>query len=90
MFVKNYPKSSKLEESAYLSAHSHFLASPVYSLDQKDTQEAITALQNFLYKYPESDKVMRGGMLLGCHHGITSEMMSHMHESIDLFLKENA
>lgn len=40
--------------------------------------------------YPESDKVMRGGMLLGCHHGITSEMMNHMHESIDLFLKENA
>ena len=56
-FVKNYPKSSKLEESAYLSAHSHFLASPVYSLDQKDTKEAITALQNFLYKYPNSDKV---------------------------------
>lgn len=56
-FVKNYPKSSKLEESAYLSAHSYFLASPVFSLDQKDTQEAITALQNFLYKYPESDKV---------------------------------
>ena len=55
-FVKNYPKSSKLEESAYLSAHSYFLASPVFSLDQKDTQEAITALQNFLYKYPESDK----------------------------------
>lgn len=40
--------------------------------------------------YPESDKVMRGGMLLGCHHGVTSEMMNHMHESIDLFLKENA
>lgn len=40
--------------------------------------------------YPESDKVMRGGMLLGCHHGITPEMMNHMHESIDLFLKENA
>jgi len=56
-FVKNYPKSSKIEESAYLSAHSHFLASPVFSLDQKDTQEAITALQNFLYKYPESEKV---------------------------------
>jgi outer membrane protein assembly factor BamD len=56
-FVKNYPKSSKLEESAYLSAHSHFLASPVFSLDQKDTKEAITALQNFLYKYPNSEKV---------------------------------
>lgn len=57
-FVKNYPKSSKLEESAYLSAHSYFLASPIFSLDQKDTKEAITALQNFLYKYPESDKVV--------------------------------
>ncbi len=56
-FVKNYPKSSKLEESAYLSAHSYFLDSPVFSLDQKATQEAITALQSFLYKYPESDKV---------------------------------
>lgn len=40
--------------------------------------------------YPESDKVMRGGMLLGCHHGITPEMMGHMHDSIDLFIKENA
>jgi outer membrane protein assembly factor BamD len=56
-FVKNYPKSSKLEESAYLSAHSHFLASPIYSLDQKDTKEAITALQNFIYKYPNSEKI---------------------------------
>jgi len=54
-FVKNYPKSSKLEEAAYLSAHSYYLASPIYSLDQKDTKEAITALQNFLYKYPESE-----------------------------------
>lgn len=54
-FVKSYPKSSKLEEAAYLSAHSYYLASPVYSLDQKDTHEAINALQNFLYKFPESE-----------------------------------
>lgn len=56
-FVKNYPKSSKTEEAAYLSAYSYYLASPLYSLDQKDTKEAITALQNFIYKFPESDKV---------------------------------
>src|SRR5210317_2222731 len=56
-FVKNYPKSSKVEEAAYLSAHSHYLASPVYSLDQKDTEEAIAALQNFIFTYGESDKV---------------------------------
>ena len=56
-FVKNYPKSSKVEEAAYLSAYSYYLASPVHSLDQKDTEEAITALQNFIFTYGESDKV---------------------------------
>jgi outer membrane protein assembly factor BamD len=56
-FVKNYPKSSKLEESAYLSAYSYYLSSPIFSLDQEDTMEAITALQNFIFKYPNSDKV---------------------------------
>ena len=56
-FVKSYPKSSKVEEAAYLSAYSYYLASPVYSLDQKDTKEAITALQTFIYKFPNSDKV---------------------------------
>ena len=56
-FVKNYPKSSKLEEGAYLSAHSYYLASPIFSLDQKDTHEAITALQNFIYKYPNSSNI---------------------------------
>lgn len=53
-FVKNYPKSSKVEEAAYLSAHSYYLASPIFSLDQKDTYEAITAMQNFIFKYPNS------------------------------------
>jgi outer membrane protein assembly factor BamD len=57
-FVKNYPSSSKAEESAYLAAHSYFLSSPIYSLDQKDTYEALNALQNFIFKYPESDKVV--------------------------------
>jgi outer membrane protein assembly factor BamD len=56
-FVKNYPKSSKVEEAAYLSAHSYYLASPVHSLDQKDTEEAIAALQNFIFTFGESDKV---------------------------------
>jgi len=56
-FVKNYPKSSKIEEAAYLSAHSYYLSSPLFSLDQKDTNEAITALQNFIFKYPNSEYI---------------------------------
>lgn len=38
--------------------------------------------------YPESDKVMRGGMLLGCHHGLTPEMMEHMKACILEFLAQ--
>lgn len=56
-FVKNYPKSSKIEDSAYLSAQSYYLSSPAFSLDQKDTYEAITAMQNFIYKYPNSPNI---------------------------------
>ena len=36
-FVKNYPKSSKVEEGAYLSAHSYYKASPVFSLDDSSS-----------------------------------------------------
>jgi outer membrane protein assembly factor BamD len=63
-FVKNYPKSSKVEESSFLSAQSYYLASPIFSLDQKDTYEAITAMQNFIYKYPESPKIEEANILV--------------------------
>ncbi|MEO8965532.1 MAG: aminotransferase class I/II-fold pyridoxal phosphate-dependent enzyme, partial [Gammaproteobacteria bacterium] len=29
--------------------------------------------------YPHADQVMRGGILLGCHHGLSEEMMAHIH-----------
>jgi CDP-6-deoxy-D-xylo-4-hexulose-3-dehydrase len=37
--------------------------------------------------YPESDKVMRGGMLLACHHGLNDAMISHTMESVTEFMK---
>lgn len=35
--------------------------------------------------YGHADQVMRGGILLGCHHGLTQEMVAHIHESFKLF-----
>lgn len=35
---------------------------------------------------PNADQVMRGGMLLGCHHGLTQEMIDHIHESFSVFV----
>ena len=38
--------------------------------------------------YPEADRVMRGGMLLACHHGLTTEMKDHMKAQITAFLDQ--
>jgi CDP-6-deoxy-D-xylo-4-hexulose-3-dehydrase len=37
--------------------------------------------------YPEADKVMRGGMLLACHHGLNDAQISHIMESVTEFMK---
>ena len=37
--------------------------------------------------YPEADKVMRNGILIACHHGLTRSMILHIHRSIDQFIK---
>jgi CDP-4-dehydro-6-deoxyglucose reductase, E1 len=37
--------------------------------------------------YPHADLVMRGGMLIGCHHGLTHEMMDHLHGSFEAFMQ---
>lgn len=38
--------------------------------------------------YAESDRVMRGGMLLACHHGLTRPMLDHVKEQVTDFLKK--
>ena len=35
-----------------------------------------------------ADRVMIGGILLALHHGLTGEMMDHIHTSISLFLEQ--
>lgn len=37
--------------------------------------------------YPEADKVMRGGMLLACHHGLNDAQIAHIMESVTEFIK---
>lgn len=38
--------------------------------------------------YPETDRVMRGGMLVACHHGLREDQVNHLKESFTAFLKE--
>jgi CDP-6-deoxy-D-xylo-4-hexulose-3-dehydrase len=37
--------------------------------------------------YPVADDVMRGGILLACHHGLKAEQLDYMHESFREFAK---
>ncbi len=38
--------------------------------------------------YPNADRVMKGGMLIGCHHGLEQNMINHMHNSIEQFIRQ--
>ena len=54
-FLKSYPKSDKAAEASFLGAKSYYMLSPVYSLDQTDTDKALGKLQLFINTYPESE-----------------------------------
>jgi len=56
-FIGNYPTSSKVEEASYLLAHSYYLSSPKASRDQANTHKALTELQNFIDKFPQSERI---------------------------------
>lgn len=38
--------------------------------------------------YSHTDQVMRGGMLMACHHGLNDEMMQHIHTSFKAFVEQ--
>lgn len=63
-FVSSYPKSEKVEEAAFLGAKSYSMLSPVYSLDQGDTNKAISKLQNFIDVYPNSANFAEANTIL--------------------------
>jgi len=54
-YAANYPKSEKREEANFLSAECYYKLSPRYSLDQIDTQKALSKLQKFIDTYPNSE-----------------------------------
>lgn len=54
-FVASYPKSDKREEAAFLGAECYYRLSPRYSLDQVDTDKALSKLQKFIDTYPDSE-----------------------------------
>ena len=53
-FASSYPKSPNAEEASFLGAECYSKVSPLYSLDQVDTDKALSKIQIFANKYPNS------------------------------------
>ena len=62
-FLKSYPKSDKAVTAAFLGAKSYFLLSPKYSLDQAETDKALSKLQQFINTYPDSEYLVEANAM---------------------------
>lgn len=56
-FVQTFPNSKHAEEAQYMYAYCYYLDSPISSLDQTSTLEAIEKFQLFINRYPSGTKV---------------------------------
>lgn len=54
-FTKSYPRSDKIQEASFFGAKSNYQLSPKYSLDQSETDKALSKLQTFINTYPNSE-----------------------------------
>ncbi|MGC6480398.1 MAG: outer membrane protein assembly factor BamD [Flavobacteriaceae bacterium] len=63
-FVKTYPRSQRVEEARFKAAKAYYEVSPVYSLDQKDTNTAIEKLQLFMDSYPDSERTVEANQMI--------------------------
>ena len=63
-FAETYPSSSRAEECRFMAAYCYYLDSPIFSLDQSNTQSAIDALQLFINLYPKSERVTEASKLI--------------------------
>lgn len=70
-FATNYAASPLAEEAAYQSAYCNYIESPISSLDQTSSIEAITSLQAFKSQYPNSSRLADADKLI---HELNSKL----------------
>lgn len=63
-YVKTYPKGQYIAEAKFMIGYCYYLDSADARLDQKSTYNAISALQEFIDIYPESERVQEAIRLL--------------------------
>ena len=63
-FVQTYPMSKYAEEMQFMHAYCYYLDSPIPSLDQTNTLDAIEKFQLFINKFPKSNRVEESNRLI--------------------------
>jgi outer membrane protein assembly factor BamD len=63
-YVQSYPNSKYAEEMQYMYAYCYYLDSPVSSLDQTSTVDAIDKFQIFINRYPSSPRVAEANKMI--------------------------
>jgi outer membrane protein assembly factor BamD len=82
-FADTYPTSSRAEECRFMAAYCYYLDSPIYSLDQTNTQSAIDALQLFINLYPKSERVTEASKLI---QNLRDKLEQKSYENSKLYL----
>jgi len=63
-FIQTFPNSKHAEEIQFMYAYCYYLDSPIPSLDQTSTRDAIDKFQIFINRYPQGEKVAEANKLI--------------------------
>jgi outer membrane protein assembly factor BamD len=63
-FANTFAYSDYREDADYLAGYASYKLSPIFRLDQKATETAIEEFQNFVNKYPNSERVAECNRLI--------------------------
>lgn len=63
-FYRTYNRSSLAEEALFMHAYSLYLDAPDYNLDQQSSQDAVSAIQQFVTRFPTSASFERAMEML--------------------------
>jgi outer membrane protein assembly factor BamD len=83
-YAKDYPGTDRAEEAWFLSAYCKYLESPKPSLDQTPTKEAISELQSFANRFPNSDRIEKVNQLID---ELNAKLAKKMYNKAMLYFK---
>lgn len=83
-FYETFPRSEKVEEAAFMYAASLYEDTPAFNLDQTNSYEAIDALQSFILRFPQSERVEKCNTMIDV---LQQKLEKKDYENAKLYLK---